>query len=78
MDSANSQCVLSVRDRIQNGSLATGVTASRSGSAKTPVRIGARVWFCLLGLALHATAQWRTGYFMQAEAADQTAATIPW
>ena len=29
-------------------------------------------------LALPAAAQWRTGYFMQREAAGQTAATIPW
>src|ERR1017187_4490972 len=34
--------------------------------------------FCLLALALPAAAQWRTGYFMQHEAAGQTAATIPW
>src|ERR1039458_8515185 len=78
MGSANLQCAISVLDRFQNGSLATGVTASRSGSARTPFRIEARVWFCLLALALPAAAQWRTGYFMQTEAAGQTAATIPW
>src|ERR1039458_4271636 len=32
----------------------------------------------LLSLELPAAAQWRTGYFMQHEAAGQTAATIPW
>lgn len=58
---------------IQNGS--TGMPAS---SARTAFRVGIRPWFCLLALALPAAAQWRTGYFMQAEAADQTAATIPW
>jgi hypothetical protein len=78
MDSANSQCVISVPDRFQNGFPTTDVSASRSGSAATPRLIGARVGFCLLALALPAAAQWRTGYFMQAEAAGQTAATIPW
>jgi hypothetical protein len=47
-------------------------------SVRTPYLIGIRVWFCLLALALPAAAQWRTGYFMQREAAGQTAATIPW
>jgi hypothetical protein len=45
---------------------------------KTPYLIGVHVWFCLLVLAVPAAAQWRTGYFMQREAAGQTAATIPW
>ena len=36
-----------------------------------------KAWF-YLALALPAAAQWRTGYFMQSEAAGQTAATIPW
>src|ERR1035437_1889630 len=78
MNSANSQCVISVPDRFQSGFPRTDVTASRSGSAATPRLIGARVGFCLLALALPAAAQWRTGYYMQAEAAGQTAATIPW
>ena len=78
MHVANSTCLRGIRDRIQNGLLATGITASRSGSVRTPFRIGARVWFCLVALAVPAAAQWRTGYFIQAEAAGQTAATIPW
>jgi hypothetical protein len=78
MDSANSQSAISVPNRFQNGSPTTDVSARRSGSAATPRLIGARVGFCLLALALPAAAQWRTGYFMQAEAAGQTAATIPW
>jgi len=78
MRGANPLCVIGVHDRVQSGSFAAGVTASRSGSARAPFRIGATVWCCLVALALPAAAQWRTGYFLQAEAAGQTAATIPW
>lgn len=47
-------------------------------SVRTAFRTGINVWFCLFALALPGVAQWRTGYFMQREAAGQTAATIPW
>ena len=45
MGSVNSQCVISVPDRFQNGFPTTDVTASRSGSAATPRLIGASLNF---------------------------------
>jgi hypothetical protein len=56
MHCANSQCVIGVRDLIHSGSAETGVTASLSGSAATPILIGIRLWFCLLALAVSAAA----------------------
>ena len=57
MRSANSQYVIGVRDRIQGGTLESGVTASLSSPAGTRVRLGIRIWVCLFALALPAAAQ---------------------
>jgi GH18 family chitinase len=37
-----------------------------------------KVFLCLLSFAPAAFSQWRTGYFMQGDAAGQTVAAIPW
>src|SRR5690349_925326 len=55
-----------------------GSSGSSARLANTVCRVAIRLCFCLLPFALPAIAQWRTGYFLQAEAAGQTAATIPW
>lgn len=74
MNSANSQHVTNVCDRIQGRSLQAQLTARLSSSS---FRTGISVWVCLFALGLPAAAQWRTGYLMPREAAGQTAATIP-
>ena len=56
----------------------TKVAFYLSSSVRMHCLIRIPLSFCLLALALPAAAQWRTGYFMQREAAGQTAATIPW
>src|ERR1022692_1010641 len=56
----------------------TKVAFYLSSSVRMHCLIRIPLSFCLLALALPAAAQWRTGYFMQHEAAGQTAATIPW
>jgi hypothetical protein len=65
-------------DLTQKGSLGAGIIASLPCPRRTAFRTGISLSFCLFALALPALAQWRTGYFMQREAAGQTATTIPW